>query len=192
MTDQQRGATKFPIYSERAEFDEFLARKNQRDLFGAHERDALRCAQPFALREEAAALGVALATSPADEYRINELARLKALNDLDKHRRLPLLAWYVDIPYFTQMVPECRLNVRMHAPVQDGDLIGHVIFQDGDPDPSQHLKIEMRMTLADDPSGYATDFLDSLTSWHAYLTGWILPRIFTVAEGNPPPIVIMH
>jgi hypothetical protein len=47
------------------------------------------------------------------------------------------------------------------------------------------------LAFADDP-GYAADFLDALDRWHSYLTGWILPRIFSVAEGNRPPVIILN
>jgi hypothetical protein len=30
----------------------------------------------------------------------------------------------------------------------------------------------------------------ALDNWHQYLAYWIVPRIFTVADGNPPPIMI--
>lgn len=158
-------------------------------MYGEAERSALRCAQPFALREEAAGLGVSWATSPQEDYRINELARLSRLNNLDKHRYLPVLAWYADFPYFTDMVPACRLELRRHVPLQDGDLVGNLTFAEDAVDPSAKLVIEMGLAFADDP-GYATDFLDALDRWHSYLTGWILPRIFSVAEGSPPPIVM--
>jgi hypothetical protein len=49
------------------------------------------------------------------------------------------------------------------------------------------LVVRMGLTLADDP-GYATDFLGALRDWHRYLTSWIVPRIFIVADGNPPPV----
>jgi hypothetical protein len=189
MTDRQQKAVQFPVCIGRTEFDEFLSQKSQRDLYGEHERNALRCAQPFALREEASELGVEFVTSPQEEYRINELARLSQLNNLDKHRYLPLLAWYVDFPYFTNEVPPCRLRIRQHMPLGDGETIGHILFDEtkGDPSPSLHLR--MGLTFADDP-GYATDFLGALKGWHTYLTGWILPRIFIVADGRPPPIAI--
>jgi hypothetical protein len=189
MTEGQRSATMFPLREDLTGFEKFLARPDQRDLYGEHERNALRCVQPFALREEAAEHGVSFVTSPQEEYRINALVRLSQLNNRDKHRYLPLLAWFVDFVFFTDMVPECRLNVRMHSLLQDGDLVGHVGFDPADADPSTKLKTDLRLGFADDP-GYASDFMSALTSWHDYLTQWILPRIFIVAEGNRPPIAI--
>src|SRR5260370_27355443 len=119
MTDKQQGATQFPICPDRAEFDSFLSRKDQRDLYGEHERHALRCVQPFALREEAAAHGVTFATTPEEEYRIDVLARLSHVNNLDKHRRLPFLAWYVDFGYLTGAAPGFGLSLAPPEPTAD-------------------------------------------------------------------------
>jgi hypothetical protein len=191
MTDKQQGATQFPICSDRAQFESFLSRKDQRDLYGEHARNALRCVQPFALREEAAAHGVTFATTPEEEYRIDVLARLSHVNNLDKHRRLPFLAWYVDFVYLTGDAPGFGWSLARPKPagLQDGDLIGHLTFSEGRSDPSPNLKIEMRLALADD-LGYAGDFVGVLERWHSYLVGWVLPRIFIVADGNPPPMFI--
>src|SRR5215471_4796135 len=76
MTDRQERAAQFPIAQDRAEFDDFFdSHKFRRQMYGQRERDTMRCVQPFAIREEAAAYGVDWATSPEEEYRINELAR---------------------------------------------------------------------------------------------------------------------
>jgi hypothetical protein len=188
MTEAQQGATQFPLCADRAAFDDFLSRRSQSGLYGEPELNALRCAQPFALREEAAEHGVSFATTPQDEYRINQLVRLHQLNIRDKHRYLPLLAWYLDFAYFTGEEPGLReLRFRAHSLLRDGDIIGHVAFDPAGSDPAANLNVEMRLAFADDP-GYASDFLDALSDWHRYLTQWILPRVFTVAEGNPPPI----
>jgi hypothetical protein len=68
LTEDQQRAAQFPICIDRASFDEFFDKHRlRRGLFGPRERDALRCVQPFAIREEAAALGVDWITSPQDE-----------------------------------------------------------------------------------------------------------------------------
>jgi hypothetical protein len=191
MTDNQQGATQFPICLDRAQFDSFLSRRDQRDLYGEHERNALRCVQPFALREEAAAHGVTFATTPEEEYRIDVLARLSHVNNLDKHRRLPFLAWYVDFVYLTGEAPGFGWSLTRSKPagLQHNDVIGYLTFPEGDSDPSPNLKIEMRLALADD-LGYAGDFVGVLERWHSYLANWVLPRIFAVADGKPPPMFI--
>jgi hypothetical protein len=69
------------------------------------------------------------------------------------------------------------------CPLQSGDLVAQLTFAENADDPSRRLVIKMGLAFADDP-GYAADFLDALDRWHSYLTGWILPRIFSVAEGT--------
>lgn len=187
MTERQEGAAQFPICINQAAFDEFLGRQRRRDIWGAAELAALLCAQPFALHDELTAMGAELATSLDDEFRISELARLSKLSNLDKHRRLPLLAWYADIIYMTGEQPGCTWTRRQAAALQDGDVIGHLAFPPDAPNPSAALNIEMKLALGDDP-GYTGDVVSVLDRWHGYIVGWVLPRIFTVADGNPPPM----
>lgn len=190
MTDRQQGATQFPICKDRADFDNFLNDRRRRDLWGQHERDALRCVQPFALQDEAVEFGVKFDTSPEDEYRIHALARLGHMNNLDKHRRLPLLSWFVEILYMSGETSECTW-IRAHPArtvLRDGDTIGEAAYPQDRPRPS--LTGHVHLTLADD-LGYAQDLVSSLESWHGYLTGWALPRMFAVADGNPPPMMIV-
>jgi len=47
----------------------------------------------------------------------------------------------------------------------------------------------MRLTITDDP-GYRQDLASALERWQTYLEGWVLPRIFAVAEGGKAPIMI--
>ena len=191
MTERQESAAQFPICRDRAAFDEFFSSRVRRGMYGQQERDAIRCVQPFALHEELAALGTDPATSLADEYRINDLARLNRLSNLDKHRRLPLLAWYVDFVYFTRDVSGCAWSRPGPQPagLQDNEVIGYLTHQDADTDHSAALKVEVRLTLAEDP-GYIAEVVGILERWHFYLVSWVLPRMFAVADGNPPPMMI--
>jgi hypothetical protein len=191
MTEKQESAAQFPICRDRGAFDEFVSSPVRRGMYGQQERDALRCVQPFALHDELAALGTDPATSLADEYRINELARLNRLSNLDKHRRLPLLAWYAGFVYLTGDAPGCTWSrpARQPAGLQDNDVIGYLTHQDPGTDHSPALKVEMRLALTEDP-GYTNEVVGVLERWHSYLVSWVLPRIFAVADGNPPPIMI--
>jgi len=82
-------------------------------------------------------------------------------------------------------VPTTTLHTSRHVPFSDGDLIGHLTWIGPDPDPTCKLIVDMELTLADDP-GYATGLTEGLKSWHSYLTGWILPRIFAEADRKQP------
>jgi hypothetical protein len=96
-------------------------------MYGQRERDMMRCVQPFAIPEEASAHGVDWSTSPEDEYKYHELARLSHLSNVDKHRRLPLLAWYLDFAYFTQEVSEVRFRTQPSSDgLQDGSVIASI------------------------------------------------------------------
>ena len=189
MTDRQKGATQFPICETGEDFHEFFqGRGVRRDMYGDQEKKALRSVQPFALREEAKTHGVELQTDPHLEFVTDELHRLHTLSSVDKHRGLPLLAWYLDFVYWDN--PDCswRDAQPRHAQLQDQSVVGYLSNPGEGPLPA-HVTFDFKLSLIDDP-GYRQDLMDVLTRWHDYLTGWVLPRIFIVAEGNPPPIFI--
>ncbi len=147
MTARQQETTQFPIKRTREAFDGFVNHERRRDLWGQRERNALMCVQPFTLNEEAAEHGVSFGTSAEEEYRIHALARLSHLNNLDKHRRLPLLAWSADVVTMTGETNECTWTwlCPPHAVLRDGDLIGEATYPRDRPPPevtapcSQHL-----------------------------------------------------
>ena len=191
MTERQQSATRFPICKDKADFDKFLNDGRRRDLWGEREQNTLRCVQPFALREEAGHFGVAFATPPEEEFRIHALARLSHLNNLDKHRRLPLLAWSAEIIYMTGDTNEC-MWVRaspVRSMLRDGDMVGEATYPPDRSSPS--VAAEIKLALAED-FGYTQGLVSSLKNWHGYLTGWVLPRMFAVADGNPPPMMIVN
>lgn len=57
LTEKQEKAVEFPIYQTRSELEDFFERRNQRGLYGEHDKEAIGCVQPFAMREEAGAHG---------------------------------------------------------------------------------------------------------------------------------------
>jgi hypothetical protein len=191
MTDKRQAATQFPICETGEEFDEFFANhRYRRDMYGEQEKKALRCVQPFALREEAAALGVDFQTDPHIEYVSDELHRLHSLSIVDKHRRLPLLAWYLAINYWNDPNYDWRFAQHPYAEFKDKALIGYLTSSGGGL-PEADATFDFKLFLADDP-GFRQDLKGVLTHWHDYLTNWVIPRVFVVAEGNPPPIVFMR
>lgn len=190
MTDKQERAAQFPICRNPAEFDEFLS-KQRRAIWGAAEIAALRCAQPFGLHEQMTAMGAELATSLDDEYRISELARLNRLSNLDKHRRLPLLAWYTDIIYGPGFREDCCWIYPKEQRLSDGDLVGTLTWASRLDDPSAGITIDLKLALADDP-GYTDETSQVLAGMHGTITTWILPRIFYAAAGSPPPLALIH
>ena len=56
--------------------------------------------------------------------------------------------------------------------------------------PDVKLMQEICLLLVDDPSPYKHALGERLEQLHQSLSGWVLPRIFVTADGNPPPIMI--
>jgi hypothetical protein len=56
--------------------------------------------------------------------------------------------------------------------------------------PPLEPKFTIDLVLTDDPSPYPSPFGARLERLHQSLTGWVVPRIFIVADGNLPPILI--
>jgi len=194
MTEKQEGDAQFPICQTGDKLDEFFNRKNQRDLYGEQDKKAIRCVQPFAMREEAGAYGIALHTVPHVEFAIDELHRLHALSVVDKHRRLPLLTWYLEINYWYDLECEWAYERRPNTEFKDQEVIGY-LKGPGQKPPAAEAIFRFKLSLLDDPAssigpGFHDDFTRVLGRWHDYLRGWVIPRIFIVAEGNPPPIII--
>jgi hypothetical protein len=190
LTEKQQLAAEFPIRATRSEFDDFFReRKVRQDMYGPRERDAMRCVQPFTTAEEAAEYGVEWSTTPAEEYRIHELARLSKLSNIDKHRRLTLVAWYVDLVYWAGPGPT-SWHPAPHpgAGLEDSSLLGHQVCED-EGNSSSPPTFDMRLTITDDP-GYRQDLASALERLQTYLESWVLPRIFTVAEGGKAPMMI--
>jgi hypothetical protein len=191
MSEQQERATQFPLFKDRAEFDDFFdSHRHRQSMYGQRERDAMRCVQPFAIPEETSAQGVDWSTSPEDHYKHHELARLSHLSNVDKHRRLPLLAWYLEFAYFTREVSGIRLGTQPSSDaLQDGSVFASITDPSGRQAIMPEPAFEFSLALIDDPAA-PHDLVSVLEGWHSYLVGWALPRMFAVIDGNPPPIAI--
>ena len=199
LTPRQENATAFPICKDRETFDRFFTEGRwgpiRTDIFGETERLALQCVQPFALGEEARSLGVEWST-PADHELLTDGAwALNTVWNIDKHRRLPELAWGRDELFWWQgagqfSVKEWRVLVPSGSFLDDNQLILELIGTRGNGRPDVKLMQGIDLLLVDDPSPYKRALGDRLEQLHQSLSSWVLPRIFATADGNPPPIMI--
>ena len=199
LTPRQENATAFPICKDREMFDRFFTTGRlgpvRARIYGETERLALRCVQPFALGEEARSLGVEWST-PADHELLADGAwALNTVWNIDKHRRLPELAWGRDEFFYWQgadqfSVEAWRVLVPPSSSLKDNQLILELRGTQGSGRPDVKLTQEINLLLADDPSPYKHALSDRLEQLHQSLSGWVLPRIFTTADGNPPPMMI--
>ena len=97
---EEEAATWFPILGMKLDSRVSLwtGRKGKirSELYSEVEREALQCVQPFALTDEARALGVEPPTDPQDDLLTDHAYALNAVWNVDKHRRLPELAWQLN------------------------------------------------------------------------------------------------
>ncbi len=199
LTPRQDRATVFPICKDGETFDRFFTAGRlgpvRAEIYGDTERLALRCVQPFALGEEARSLGVEWST-PADQELLTDGSwALNTVWNIDKHRRLPDLAWGRDRLFYWQGPGQLSMKTwRELAPpgrsLEDGQLILELHGIRGNGRPDVRLTQEIDLLLADDPSPYKAAIGDRLEHLHQSLGNWVLPRIFATADGNPPPIMI--
>ncbi len=200
MGDKEEAATSFPICIDEATFDQFFAQGKQisaqgkkisirSGLYGDLERKALRCVQPFALTAEAREVGVERSTDPGIDLLTDNAYVLNAIWNIDKHRRLPKLAWAIDdLVSWSQADAAYRWVGRVEklAPLRDSTVLGELHAGR----PQTDANFDVHLVLDDDPSPYPAPLVQLLERLHQSLVGWVVPRIFIVADGNPPPIMI--
>src|SRR6266566_1030993 len=196
MSPREEAATWFPICKDKVAFEQFFVEgekgKLRNRLYGGRERKALQCVQPFALVEEARALGVEPSTDPQNDLLTDHAYVLNALWNIDKHRRLPGLAWAVDGPFWFTGVEDLAgyrwvRRVKEHAPLHDGAALCEFHAPSGSGRPPADLRQEIELVLTDDPSPYGSPLVARLEGIRQSLVGWVIPRIFIVAGGARPP-----
>jgi len=198
LTPHQEKATAFPIRKDKKSFDKFFADKPwgpvRAEIYGEAERRALECVQPFAIGQEARDLGVEWSTPADQELQTDGAWALNTVWNIDKHRRLPELAWSRDELFYWQGADQFSVakwrTVPPAIPLEDGQLILELCGIQGNGRPDISLTQEISLLLADDPSPYKQALGDRLEKLHQSLSGWVLPRIFATADGNRPPMLI--
>jgi hypothetical protein len=199
LTPRQEMATAFPICRDGEAFDGFFSKGRwgpvRAEIYGETERLALRCVQPFALGEEARSLGVEWLVPAEYELLTDGGWALNTVWNIDKHRRLPELAWGRDELFYWQgadqlAIKEWRVLVPPRSSLVDNQLILELSGTKGNGRPDVELTQEIDLILADDPSPHKAALTDRLEQLYQSLSGWVLPRIFSTAEGNLPPIMI--
>jgi hypothetical protein len=196
MGDEEEAATSFPICIDEDRFKEFMrgGKRNIRaTLYGDVERKALRCVQPFALSAEAREVGVEPSTDAREDLLTDHAYVLNAIWNIDKHRRLPRLAWAnSDLVYWSQAEVDYRWvrRVAKLAPLVDGTVLGELHSPPGAGRPQNDACFDVHLVMRDDPSPYAAPLERLLERLHQSLVQWVVPRVFIVANGNRPPMMI--
>lgn len=101
LTRTEEKAVEFPICVTPGEFDAYFTnprRPERAVMFNAKARKALREQQPFAIAEHwEHATARERQKRYIEEFRWSGLPRLRHLHNIDKHRRLAVMAWWPDL-----------------------------------------------------------------------------------------------
>lgn len=191
LSPSQERASTFPICETPQAFDAFVERMGRRGLsYDARARAAFRSVQPFAQLEQMHELDVALDQSFEQAARWNELHRLDTLWNIDKHRRLALLAWWPDVVYWGSSGPTNRRLLPGDGTLADGSILFYI---DGaDEGYGDELSHEFNLVLTDDPGfsrdeGGTEDVVSLLTRCHEHVAGLVFATVFMLMSQDPDP-----
>lgn len=181
--------TTFPIAKDPAHFDRILQKAPH--LYTDQARHALRVVQPFIFGEECERHGVARTRGYDEDFLWSDLHRLDRLWNIDKHRRLNLLAWWPGLLWWSSDGDSQR---RMYP--GDGTLTdGSVLFYMEGEDPGFGTTVEhdFNIVLTDDPAhlaepGATKDVLKLLAHFCETVTGQVFPRVFSVMSQPWPAL----
>jgi hypothetical protein len=190
LTPKEERACVFPVRETPERFEQFFDKTSNHEsdrirstLYGDTARAAFRSVQPFRIQEEAILLGVQVTDTYEQEYRWSELYRLTQLSNLDKHRRLTLMAWWPDLFYWMSNGPTTRRWLGGDGTFTNGSVLGYMVGKDTEV--GDEVFHDFNLILADDPAHDASDptsntpdVVDMLNRWHQYITGWVFGRVF--------------
>ena len=119
MSDAEERATFFPICENKATFDKFFQHPLHSSLYSEAGRRALQSVQPFARSDEMREHGVEPGTDPKSDLLTDHAYALNTIWNVDKHRRLPELAWAAEGPVWFEGgdgLPMAGTCLRSHPP----------------------------------------------------------------------------
>jgi hypothetical protein len=194
LTEDTERMTEFPIRASGEQFDGWAASRSRRtklrraEIFGEAGLQAIRSVQPFAFAEEAAAItgqsgAEAIGRSQEDERDNDVSFVLNTLWNVDKHRRLPALAWVISLLWWNGTSEQGLTTAHLNEPLVDGQVLAR---DEG----NREVSFEFELVLLDSPAQGSRHLVDTLRNLHQSLAGWVIPRMLHVADGNEPPFII--
>jgi hypothetical protein len=186
MTTELEVASAFPIYQTPQAFDDFFKGRWERErklIYDDRAREAFRAVQPFVHLEEVKKAGVAVERSFKEETRYADLHRLNKLWNIDKHRRLALMAWWPDLIYWTSNGPSSRKMFRGDGTLANGSVLFYI--EGADDGRGSDVQHEFNLVLTDDPGfsreyGVTEDVVALTERWHQHIVNWVFPVMFTI------------
>lgn len=182
LRPDQESVPQFPICATPDEFADFFSSAKRKALYSEQAQAALRIVQPFANAEMALEAGDELWRSYEEEAIYSQLYRLHKLWNIDKHRRLTIMVWWLKIAYWTSNGETSRRYTPTGNKPEDGAILFHMDGEDEGFGTDVHH--QFNLVLADDPAFIDSpmaddDVIDLLSGWHQHIAGYVIPRVFT-------------
>ena len=169
----------FPICVTPAEFNSFVAKMN--GLYNDATLQAFRIVQPFLMVEEMQKLDSSPTVSFEEHARIDPLYGLHTLWNIDKHRRLALMAWWPDLIYWGSTGPTERRFIPGDGTCKDGSILYYT--EGGNPQVDGEMIHQFSLALTDapafryDPGG--SDVIEVLDNWYQHIVQLsVFPQLF--------------
>ena len=124
-----------------------------------------------------------------ETFRWSELHRLDILWNIDKHRRLTLMAWWPDLIYWGSNGPSNRRTLPGDGTLANGSIFLYI--EGTDEGQGDELSHEFNLVLTDDPAAsldQGADVVDLLEHWHQHIVSLVVfPRVFTIMSQATVP-----
>lgn len=190
LSREQQGVPTFPIRATPQAFDAFFDKKKAA-LYDSRARAAMRAVQPFVHLETVLNEGVEISVDYAQWFSLSELHRLDALWNIDKHRRLTILAWRPDVIWWNSSGPSNRQLLPGDGTMRDGSILFYI--EGSDEGQGTGLNHDFKLVLTDDPAlsspvpGQIEDVVSLLDRMHQHVTEQVFPVVFTLMSQNLAP-----
>jgi hypothetical protein len=185
LTGEQERYPTFPICPTPEAFEEFFKHKKIGPLYNDRARAALRSVQPFVNLEAVFNDGTPMDITYEEWFLLSELHQLNVLWNIDKHRRLALLALWPDtLIWWTSKGPTQRRLIPGDGTMLDGSILFYIDgFDEGQGDGITH---EFNLVATDNPGfpntgvGSAENVVSLLDRMHQHITHQVFAQVFTL------------
>jgi hypothetical protein len=160
LTRKEERVTTFPWVASSSEYEDFFgtdvstrkrddASRLRRRIYSPQARAAMRIVQPFYWAEQSHASETERQRRSGDDFEYSPIRRLSHLNNIDKHRRLPVVSvgWPGMIYWGSDEVDNTRF-LWGHWPPADNTILFYLV---GSSAAKRKLQHELRLVLTDDP-----------------------------------------
>jgi hypothetical protein len=172
--------SEFPFVLKENELRDWFARRQT--IFGPAEEAALRAVAPGWMWDSItdADKAAEIWGTREEEVQRGQLWKLNRLCNIDKHRRLHVVALWPDIIYWTSNDADDYGWIPGSPPYADGTIVGTLIAKPGRVGPQPHIVANFELRLVDEDIVYGSAIAEGLDGLLQFVLNSTLPRLFQV------------